>query len=79
MADKKAIPEFDSEESAREFFDANNTINFLEETELEQPQPLRRGCAGSGSKGRWSHYAFLHHTWKEYGALPVKKACPTRP
>lgn len=36
MAEKKVIPAFDNEESAREFFDTHNTIEFIEETEPEQ-------------------------------------------
>jgi predicted DNA binding CopG/RHH family protein len=36
MAEKKVFPEFDSEESAREFFDTHNTVEFIEETEPDQ-------------------------------------------
>ncbi len=36
MAEIKVFPEFDSEESAREFFDTHNTVEFIEETETDQ-------------------------------------------
>lgn len=36
IPDKNVIPEFDNEESARDFFDTHNTVDVLNETEPEQ-------------------------------------------
>jgi predicted DNA binding CopG/RHH family protein len=36
ITDKNTIPDFDNEESARDFFDTHNTVGMLDETEPEQ-------------------------------------------